>query len=277
MFLRTTPTCTYEPPGIITFAWVFNYWSIDANIYDLSPLMNTSVNTLKPNIVNTQLEANSTIKVAKKYLSATTAMVVMDPYEAKDLMRFNAIVVLNGLSCKADTLIDTATSLNFARNEFVVANGFYKDCKTALKLTIRSASEQRISTTKMFCPSVFTIYGHEFPDLQFRVLSHFKSPDIILGLLALKQLNVGINPSLNIFTIDDFTINCNRETRRIICMIVNSDKMDQKLLSRPEIRKNLVTFFLYLFTLLRTWHPLRVTLEINLINNSNNSSRSLQM
>ena len=26
--------------------------------------------------------------------------------------------------------------------------------------------------------------------------------------------------------------------------------------------------FLYLFTLLRTWHPLRVTLEINLINNS---------
>ena len=44
--------------------------------------MNTSVSTLKPNIVTTQLEANATIEVAKKYLSATTPMVVMDPYEA---------------------------------------------------------------------------------------------------------------------------------------------------------------------------------------------------
>ena len=46
--------------------------------------MNTSVGTLKPNIVTTQLEANpnATIEAANKYLSTTTAMVVMDPYEA---------------------------------------------------------------------------------------------------------------------------------------------------------------------------------------------------
>ena len=37
-------------------------------------------------------------------MSAATAMVVMDPYEAKALMRFNATIVLNGLSAKADTL-----------------------------------------------------------------------------------------------------------------------------------------------------------------------------
>ena len=46
--------------------------------------------------------------------------------------------------------------------------------KTAPKLAISVASEQRISTTKVFCPSIFTIDGHEFTDLQFRVLSHFK-------------------------------------------------------------------------------------------------------
>ena len=66
---------------------------------------------------------------------------------------------------KADNLIDTASSLNFVSKEFVMANGFYKDCKTAPKLAIRVASEQRISTTKVFCPSVFSIDGHEFTDL----------------------------------------------------------------------------------------------------------------
>ena len=55
--------------------------------------MHTSVSTLKPNTVNTLLEANATIEAANAYLSATTAMVVMDPYETKALMRFNAPIV----------------------------------------------------------------------------------------------------------------------------------------------------------------------------------------
>ena len=93
--------------------------------------MNTSVSTLKPTIVTTQLEANESIKAANKYLSPATAMVVMDPYETEAIMRFNATVVLNGLSAKADTLIDTTASLNFLSKQFVVANGFYKDCKIA--------------------------------------------------------------------------------------------------------------------------------------------------
>jgi hypothetical protein len=64
-------------------------------------------------------------------------MEVMDPYEAEALMRFNATVSLNGLSAKADTIIDTTTSLNFACKDFVMANCFYKDCKTAPKLAIK--------------------------------------------------------------------------------------------------------------------------------------------
>ena len=44
--------------------------------------------------------------------------------------------------------------------------------------------------TKVFCPTVFAIDGHEFTDLQFRVLPHFRDSDIILGLLALKKLKV---------------------------------------------------------------------------------------
>ncbi len=68
---------------------------IDANTHALSPLMNTSVGALKLNIVTAQLKTNASIKVTDTYLSAVSAMVVMDPYEAVALMRFNATVSLN--------------------------------------------------------------------------------------------------------------------------------------------------------------------------------------
>ena len=77
-------------------------------------------------------------------------MVIMDPYVEEALLRFIAMLSCNGLSFKADTLIDTGASLNFVRKEFVMANGSYKGCKTIPKLSIRVASEQRISTIKMF-------------------------------------------------------------------------------------------------------------------------------
>ena len=78
--MRTAPIGTYEPPDLITSAWVINYWLIDANTHVLSPFMNTSVSTLKPNIVTTQFEANAAIEAANKYLSIALAMVVIDPY-----------------------------------------------------------------------------------------------------------------------------------------------------------------------------------------------------
>ena len=59
--------------------------------------MNTSVGALKFDIVTTHLEANATIEATNQYLSAANAMVVMDPYEAKALIRFNATMSLNGL------------------------------------------------------------------------------------------------------------------------------------------------------------------------------------
>ncbi len=113
-----------------------------------------------------------------------------------------------------------------------------KKFKTAPKLAIRVASKQRISTTKVFCPSLFTIDGYELTDLQFKVLPPFKSSDIISGLSALKQLNVVIHPSLNTFTMGDLTINCNRETRRISCMIVDSYKIDQIIVKQARNKKD---------------------------------------
>jgi len=125
-----------------------------------------------------------------------------------------------------------------------MANCFYKDCKIAPKLAIRVASEQSISTTKVFCPSVFTIDGHKFTDLQFRVLPHFKSSDITLGLLALKKLRVVIDPSLNTFTVGDLTIIYNRESRRISCMIVDFNKTDQIIVKQVRNNNNPSDVFL---------------------------------
>jgi hypothetical protein len=168
---------------------------------------------LKPSIVETE----SAIETANENLPISIALVIMNPYEAETLMRFTASVSYDGLSSKANALIDTGASLIFFSKDFAVTNGFYKGCKTAPKLSIRVASEQRISTTKLFCPTTFTIDGDDFTHLQFRVLPHFKGSDIILGLPTLKKLEVAIHPNLNSFTMGDYTIQFNRESRKISC------------------------------------------------------------
>jgi hypothetical protein len=119
-----------------------------------------------------------------------------------------------------------------------MTNGFYTDCKTALKLSIPVASEQRIFTTIVFGPTVFTIDGHEFTDLQLRVLPHFKGSNIILGLPASKKLEVAIHLNLNCFTMGDYTIQCNHESRRIYCLIIDSDKMNQIIAKQARNKKD---------------------------------------
>ncbi len=46
-------------------------------------------------------------------------MVVMDPYEEKAFMRFTVMASLNILSIKANTNIDTTSSLNFVSKDFL--------------------------------------------------------------------------------------------------------------------------------------------------------------
>jgi hypothetical protein len=97
----------------------------------------------------------------------------------------------------------------------------------------------------VFCPSVFTIDGHEVTDSQFIVLPHFKSSDTILGSSALKQLVVVIHPSINTLTMGNFSINCNRESRYKNCMIVDCDKMDQiNVIKQARNKKNPIVVFL---------------------------------
>ena len=65
-----------------------------------------------------------------------------------------------------------------------------------------------------------------------------------MGLPALKKLNVIIHPSLNSFTLGDYTIQCDRESRRISCLIVDTDKMNRIIAKQARNKKDPVDVFL---------------------------------
>ncbi len=70
------------------------------------------------------------------------------------------------------------------------------------------------------------------------MLPHFKSSDIILGLSALRDLDVTIHSSSNEFTVKNATVVCHREPRRIICILVETSKMDKILIRQSRNKKN---------------------------------------
>ncbi len=135
--MRTSPIGTYDLPDLMPSTWPINFWLIVANTPVLSPLLITNVSNLKPNIVRIESKPKAALETTNENISTTIALLIMKPYEAEALMRFTAFVSYDGLSSKANTLIDTAASLNFVSKDFFVTNGFYKDCKTVPKLSIR--------------------------------------------------------------------------------------------------------------------------------------------
>ena len=72
--MRTTPTCTYDPPDLIPTAWPINFWFIYTNTPVLSPLLITNVSNIKHAIVTTELKTEATIEAAYKCLLATSAL-----------------------------------------------------------------------------------------------------------------------------------------------------------------------------------------------------------
>ena len=65
-----------------------------------------------------------------------------------------------------------------------------------------------------------------------------------MGLPALKKLEVAIHPNLNYFTMGDYTVQCNRESRRISCLSVDTDKMNQIVAKQARNKKDPVDVFL---------------------------------
>jgi len=57
-------------------------------------------------------------------------------------------------------------------------------------------------------------------------------------------LEVAIHPNLDFVTIGDYTVQCNRESRRISCLIVDTGKINQPIAKQARNKKNLVDVFL---------------------------------
>ena len=108
VFMRTSPTGTYVPSDLLPSLWPVNFWLIVASTPVMSPLLTTTVNNLKPSNVETESELETAIEAANENLPEATALVIMNPYETVALMRFTASVSHDGVSSKADALIDTA-------------------------------------------------------------------------------------------------------------------------------------------------------------------------
>ena len=77
-----------------------------------------------------------------------------------------------------------------------------------LKIAVRIANEQKISTNKTYSPTDISISQKQFNGLNFTVLPHLKCVDFIFGLLAMKDLNMNIQPSNNLVLIADQSLLC---------------------------------------------------------------------
>jgi hypothetical protein len=88
--MRTSPTGTYVPSDLLPTIWPVIFWLIDANTLVLSPLLTTNVNNPKPRIVKIEPELEAATQIADENLPTTTALVIMDSYEAEYRMRFTA-------------------------------------------------------------------------------------------------------------------------------------------------------------------------------------------
>ena len=68
VFMRTSPTCTYDPPDILPSTWPINFWLIDENTPILSPLLITNVSNLKPNIARIESKHEEAIETIDENL-----------------------------------------------------------------------------------------------------------------------------------------------------------------------------------------------------------------
>jgi hypothetical protein len=96
VFMRTSPTGTYDTPDLLPSIWLVKFWLIDASTPVLSPLLTTNVSNLKPSIVTIKPEPGAAIEMSDENLSTAAVLVIMNPCEDEALMRFTASVSYDG-------------------------------------------------------------------------------------------------------------------------------------------------------------------------------------
>jgi hypothetical protein len=161
----------------------------------------------------------------------------MDPNQPEPLMKLPISIEQDSLQFHTNVLMDSASSLNFASQDFLTRNNFLGKCIRGPKIVVRIANEQRISTNKTFSPIRVSIGQKKFTGLNFTILPHLKCVYFIFGLLAMKELNMSFQPPNNSVLIGDMPLAWQSQPRRVSCLLVDSSKM-QKFFTKAARNKH---------------------------------------
>ena len=240
--------------------WPINFWGVDENTPILSKSSNSSSepepeatvdsqdvagdenqpNEKDPdNIMANTMDDEAARNAAAQWLPTASACVIMDPNEPEPLMR----VETRFEDIDVSALIDSAATLNFVSKEFVDAHGLQKNCKQVPKMTVRVANSQRISTTKIITPEKLIINNKNYSNIQFRVLPHLKCADVILGLPALKDMDMTINVKKKTVNLGGVEVPCTQEDRRVTCFLLDGDKLAKLVAKANRSKKQTSDFF----------------------------------
>ncbi len=101
---------------------------------------------------------NSKSDIAAHWLPTSSAtLTIMDPNQPKPLMELSISIEQDSIQYYTTMLIDSATTLNFVSQDFLTRNILLVKCIRDQKIVVRIANEQRISMSKTFSRTNFSI------------------------------------------------------------------------------------------------------------------------
>jgi len=207
--------------NLVKVPWQINYWVIDKD----TPVKVSSTHVQSVSSPIDITNGTNQSDIASHWLPSAAVLTIMDPNEPEPLIKLPISIEYDLFRYDTSVLIDSAPTLNFVSQDFLIRNDLVGKCVRGPKIAVRIANEQRISTNKSFSPTSLFIHQLKFTGLTFTVLPHLKCVDFIFGLPALKTLQMSIQPSNNSVTINDRSFLCESQPRRISCLLVDSSKM----------------------------------------------------
>ena len=126
---------------------------------------------------------NNKSDIVAHWLPTTaTLTTIMDPNQPKPLVKLPISIEHDSMQYHTTMLINSATTLNSVSRDFLTRNNLLGKCIRGLKIDVRIANEQRISTTKKFTPSTVSLGHKNVNALSLTISPHLKCLDFIFGL-----------------------------------------------------------------------------------------------
>ncbi len=110
----------------------------------------SSTPTTGVNVTRNVDKSSPTPDIAAHWLPTAATLTIMDPNQPSPLMKLPISIEHDSIQFHTTVLVDSATTLNFASQDFLTRNNLSSKCVSGPKIVVRIANEQRISTTNFF-------------------------------------------------------------------------------------------------------------------------------